>query len=192
MQPDAVRRKRSRCFSQEKWADRTRRNQTQKSGENSKNALRGQNHYLERIGDHVRRAWREHWKKALGRNSRNLQKRAQEHVSETDGDELGRRSGSTREAMGEAIDAILSRGVKLLFVFTMGIEESYNHRSQFAHTFPRAAAHPSLALEFFPKADHTFSHERDRQQLFDAVVRWSTQLTILEASAAAPAVAPRW
>ena len=160
--------------------------------ESWKNALRGQNHYLERIGDHVRRAWREHRNKAIGRNSRNLQKKAQEHVSETDGDELGRRSGSTREAMGEAIDAILARGVKLLFVFTLGIEDHYNHRSQFAHTFPRAAAHPSLALEFFPKADHMFSHERDRQQLFDAVVRWSTQLTIPEAPAAEPAVAPRW
>ena len=38
-QPDGVRRKRSRCFSQEKWSDRARRNQTQKSGENSHAAL---------------------------------------------------------------------------------------------------------------------------------------------------------
>ncbi len=93
--------------------------------------------------------------------------------------------------MGEAIDAILSRGVKPLFVFTMGMEDNYNHRSQFAHTFRRAAAHPSLALEFFPKADHMFSRERDRQQLFDAVLRWSTQLTIPNAPAADPAVAPQ-
>ncbi len=35
-QPDATIRKRSRCFPQEKWSDRARRNQTQKSGENSK------------------------------------------------------------------------------------------------------------------------------------------------------------
>ena len=35
-QPHGVRRKRSRCFSQEKQPDRTRRNHTQKSGENSK------------------------------------------------------------------------------------------------------------------------------------------------------------
>ena len=37
-QPDAVRRKSSRRFSQEKWSDRVRRNQTQKSLENLKTA----------------------------------------------------------------------------------------------------------------------------------------------------------
>jgi len=31
-QPHGVKRKRSRCFSQEKWPDGTRRNHTQKSG----------------------------------------------------------------------------------------------------------------------------------------------------------------
>ncbi len=35
-QPHGVRRKRSRCFLQETWPDRTTRNHTQKSGENSK------------------------------------------------------------------------------------------------------------------------------------------------------------
>ncbi len=43
-QPHGVRRKRSRCFSQEKWSDRARRNQTQKTLENLKTAAR------ERIG----------------------------------------------------------------------------------------------------------------------------------------------
>ena len=93
--------------------------------------------------------------------------------------------------MAKAVDAILSRGVKLLFVFTTGVEDNYNHRSQFAHIFPRAAAHPNLALEFFREADHMFSRECDRQQLFDAILRWSTKLDISEAPAADPPVALR-
>ncbi len=39
-QPDGVRRKRSRRFSQEKWSDEARRNQTQNALENLKTAVR--------------------------------------------------------------------------------------------------------------------------------------------------------
>ncbi len=39
-QPHGVRRKSSRCFSQEKWSDRARRNQTQNALENLKTAVR--------------------------------------------------------------------------------------------------------------------------------------------------------
>ena len=85
---------------------------------------------------------------------------------------LGARPVMPKAHFGELLSGLLGRGVEMLFVYSNGIEEAYNHRSQFAEALPEIAAHPSLATDFFPLADHTFCQPDQQQALIARVVGW--------------------
>jgi hypothetical protein len=84
----------------------------------------------------------------------------------------GVRGNITRERMESELDTLLSRGVQLMFVFTGGVEDDYNHRLQFRLRFPRAAAHPALQTEFIPWSDHTFSTRNAREFVSGYLQNW--------------------
>jgi pimeloyl-ACP methyl ester carboxylesterase len=88
------------------------------------------------------------------------------------GARLGARPEMPKAHFGEVLSGLLGRNVEMLFVFSNGIEESYNHRSQFAEALPKIAAHPRLAIDFFPLADHTFIRPDQQQALIARVVGW--------------------
>ena len=84
----------------------------------------------------------------------------------------GVRPRVSHRTMEAALDTLLARNVALYFVFTAGLEGNYNHRSQFRHRFPRAAAHPALSVDFLPESDHTFSARSARTQVTGLVRDW--------------------
>jgi hypothetical protein len=85
---------------------------------------------------------------------------------------LGTRRVASRERMGAQLATLLDRGVRLLVVFTPGVEANYNHRSQFRTTFPAAAAHASLSFDYLKTADHAFIRREDRSRLVKLIVGW--------------------
>jgi pimeloyl-ACP methyl ester carboxylesterase len=85
---------------------------------------------------------------------------------------LGVRPVLPRNDLGEALKTLLGRRVEMLFVYSGGIGDIYNHRSQFAKALPDFATRPSLTTEFFPLADHTFSHSAQQQALIVRMVEW--------------------
>ena len=74
--------------------------------------------------------------------------------------------------MAGQLETLLGGGVRLLVIFTPGVETNYNHRSLFRTTFPRAAAHPGLSFDYFAEADHIFSRDRERSRLVERVLAW--------------------
>lgn len=82
------------------------------------------------------------------------------------------RTSAPRQLMADQLARLLGRGVRLLIVFTAGMERTYNHRSQFRTTFPKAAAHLSLSFDYFEAADHDFGRCADREMLVETVVNW--------------------
>jgi pimeloyl-ACP methyl ester carboxylesterase len=88
---------------------------------------------------------------------------------------FGSRSVEARERMHAQLLRLLARGVRLHVVFTAGLEENYNHRTQFRTTFPEAARHPRLSYAWFPAADHGFSVRAERSRLLDGIVRWARE-----------------
>jgi hypothetical protein len=84
----------------------------------------------------------------------------------------GVRPRATHQLMQTQLDALLARNVALYFIFTAGVEGNYNHRSQFRHCFPRAAAHPTLRVDFLPESDHTFSARSARAGITGLVRDW--------------------
>jgi len=93
------------------------------------------------------------------------------------GVEIFRRAVRTREEMTRGFQELVGRGVALLQVFTGGLEERYNYRSQFLHSFPGVDFGDRLTLEFFSDADHTFTSFGGQTSLVRAVRRWSVGLS---------------
>lgn len=87
---------------------------------------------------------------------------------------LGIRDAVPRGELQRELTALLARGMRLLFVFSAGLEDNYNHASQFREALPELARHPNLASEFFPRADHTFSNAEQQAALIERVVEWMT------------------
>ena len=78
----------------------------------------------------------------------------------------------TREKLATDVRSMLARGTRLLLVYVGG-DTDYAYRDQF---FEMIWAGPSerLDVSFYPKADHTFFLESDRQVVIERVTRWMT------------------
>jgi pimeloyl-ACP methyl ester carboxylesterase len=74
--------------------------------------------------------------------------------------------------LDRAFRAALERGVRLLGVFTAGMERQHNYREQLLDAFPRIPFGGLLRLEYFSDADHTFSAEAPRTRLIRLIEDW--------------------
>src|SRR5262249_7804041 len=66
------------------------------------------------------------------------------------------------------IDRMLTRGVRMLFVYTGGWSGFVGER-QFDEMFPRLAGRNQVTLRYYEHADHTFLALEDREVLFGDV-----------------------
>jgi len=129
-------------------------------------------HFARRIGR------LESWRNTLlGRNS--LLQRGRRLVRRDDekpqmAESPGIRHASARAAMETSFLHILDRGVPVLVVFTSGMEDNYNHRSQFRETLPAAAGHPLVTYQYYPDADHVFSDLGHRTSVVSLIANWLT------------------
>jgi len=68
--------------------------------------------------------------------------------------------------------ALLARDVRLLFVYTRGVEEYFRDPRQFAWSFGAAARDPRVSFHYWRDCDHTFYAQMPRRRLLDALERW--------------------
>jgi len=135
--------------------------------------FKGWRHTLHHLWGRLRRgafSLRNPMRKVVG-HSRALVKRASGNLYRG-GYVVGGRGAASREHMKQQLDVLLARSVRLHFMFTAGLENNYNHRSQFRTTFPEAARHPSLSWDFYPVRDHAFSSRSARERLVGFTVDW--------------------
>jgi hypothetical protein len=83
--------------------------------------------------------------------------------------EVWKRDIPTRERFASDLAQLVGRDVKLLFVYTSGVDTHYNYRDQFHDMFGYRS---EAAVLFFPRADHLFSRESDRQELYAGIAAW--------------------
>ncbi|MDT8368400.1 MAG: alpha/beta fold hydrolase [Longimicrobiales bacterium] len=81
-------------------------------------------------------------------------------------------SAATREETAAGLDLLLSRGVRLLYVFTGGIRARYNHATQFVDALPEVTLGKGFQLEYLPEADHTFHEREQRRRLTGFLLEW--------------------
>ena len=72
-------------------------------------------------------------------------------------------------------ESFVQRKMALLFVFTGQFQNVYNYREQIIDGFPALRKDAYLGLYYFNRADHTFTREQSREQLFFAMDEWIAQ-----------------
>lgn len=80
-----------------------------------------------------------------------------------------------REQAEREIRDMVQRGMKLLYLYTGGVEDYYNHMSQFGENFPSLSFNrpgASIEVRFNREFDHTYSDLRHRRRMFDDVLAW--------------------
>ncbi|MEO6238620.1 MAG: hypothetical protein ABIQ52_16620 [Vicinamibacterales bacterium] len=82
------------------------------------------------------------------------------------------RESPSRERFASDIATLVSRSVRLLFIFTVVADNHYNYPNQFHDTF---GYRDQIAVEYFWRADHTFSTEGHRASLNTRLVAWVTR-----------------
>jgi len=67
---------------------------------------------------------------------------------------------------------LVERCVRLLYIYTGGVEIYNNYKEQLRDTFFSVPFGDLLELEYYPLAEHTLQHESSRQVVNDRIVKW--------------------
>jgi pimeloyl-ACP methyl ester carboxylesterase len=118
---------------------------------------------------------RRFWEVYLGRKLRKYVALAREQVrAPGEAEEIYTRAYPSPEQLEREYTALIERDVQLLFVFAggFGADQGYNYATQFADVFPAIARDRHVEVEFYPRADHTYSVIADRELLMQRIERW--------------------
>jgi hypothetical protein len=86
-------------------------------------------------------------------------------------DEYARAFPSKMKAQAE-LQGLIERGGSLLFIYTGGVPDYYNYKTQFKDMFNFVEMHDNLQVEYFKEMTHTFSRVDDRTRLMNCVCDW--------------------
>jgi pimeloyl-ACP methyl ester carboxylesterase len=81
-----------------------------------------------------------------------------------------------------AFNAVTTRDVQILCLFSAGLEKQHNYRTQILDALPGAQFGSLLRLEYFADSDHTFSSARNRARMIDLLCDWFATVTFPAAS----------
>ena len=85
------------------------------------------------------------------------------------------RDWPSRQDAIAAVKAMVSREVRMLFVFTGGAYRYFNHAAQLPAALGEAIGSRQVSATYWPDCDHTFYLKRDRVRLQQQVVSWLRQ-----------------
>ncbi len=87
-----------------------------------------------------------------------------------------RRKFPPKETVEAGLRTLAERGVDLLFLFSGGQGDHYNHRSQYESTFASVNFGGRIQVEYYPTADHLFSALEHQRQVDQAIVTWASKV----------------
>ena len=76
-----------------------------------------------------------------------------------------------RAQVRKELHALVEQGTKLLAIYSGGTE-LFNAREQFVEMYGSFGKTTALKVEYFGRADHTFSRVADRRQMIERVATW--------------------
>lgn len=80
-----------------------------------------------------------------------------------------RRRFPPRAEVQAGLRALVGRGVELLFLFSGGQPDHYNHQGQYRRSFPQVDFQNRLQVEYMGEADHLFS-ALEHQRIVDGLI----------------------
>lgn len=88
----------------------------------------------------------------------------------------GRFGGPTLAEFAAAIQQLLGRGMRLLFVYSGGDLDSYNYEGQFADVFGRWDIPGRVDYLYLPDVDHSVTQPKAQQRVVQIVLDWVGQV----------------
>jgi pimeloyl-ACP methyl ester carboxylesterase len=120
-------------------------------------------HYRSRVFDLKR--WASFFRRALAGEPRG-------EPPPRDGVVVDENAHLPRARFGEMLQTLVSRKIRMLFVYTGLGPQSLNHPSQLKEAFPRIDFDQTATVRFYPHCDHTFQLPGDRERLLDDIEAW--------------------
>lgn len=80
-----------------------------------------------------------------------------------------------RNKIEKDIQKLLSNEVKLLWIYTGGVDEYYNYKEQFFDMFPKLKVMFGNSVEFLKNADHVYTNRKDREEAISITTKWIKQ-----------------
>ncbi|MBS2032789.1 MAG: alpha/beta hydrolase [Deltaproteobacteria bacterium] len=90
--------------------------------------------------------------------------------------DLYSRSYPSRETCEHDLNQMASRGARLLFAFTGGAQQSFNHLGQLGEMFPSLRERVGVDELFLPECDHLFGRVDDRERIVAALAGWVARI----------------
>ena len=97
----------------------------------------------------------------------------------------------SREEYTGRIQALVDDGVELLFAYSGGEPERFNHRGQFRGMFGGYAFVDKVAFTYLEISDHLVTRREAQRSFTDMVVQWLEQRVLVAPPPAPPASPPR-
>lgn len=94
-----------------------------------------------------------------------------------------------RRAVRRDLEQLVARGVRLLYVYSGGLEGYYNYREQFRDMFRGMDFGSRVNVDYLPDVDHTYILASDRCRLIGIVAAWLQENDESESARPAPAAA---
>ncbi|GJM28801.1 MAG: hypothetical protein DHS20C17_14360 [Cyclobacteriaceae bacterium] len=70
------------------------------------------------------------------------------------------------------LKSLLSREVKLLYIYTAGMSDKFNGAKQFNEMFPKIDSKNLITLKYLPRMGHVQIFEEDRKEICGAISNW--------------------
>lgn len=99
----------------------------------------------------------------------------QEEANVSGGAAVFRRERPPKEGLERELRRLVRREVRMLQIFTGGLEELCTYRGQFRDAFRSVDFRGLLREEFFAGADHTFTSLEEQRSLEETVVGWAQE-----------------
>lgn len=83
-----------------------------------------------------------------------------------------RRPFGEKAEVERTLQALVDRGMEMLYIYTGGVESYYNYAGQFFDMFKGLNPRGRIEEAYFPNADHTYTFAEDRERMFARVIEW--------------------
>ena len=72
----------------------------------------------------------------------------------------------------DILKSLVVRNTKLLYIYTLGMSDKFNHSSQFFSMYPKLNSTKMITIKYLPEMSHIQIFEQDRRKMVNLIKEW--------------------
>jgi len=119
-----------------------------------------------------------HWRRYLRRFARSRSSKTAYSPNNTNASDFnamvddGDLTRKSQQEIGNILEQLLTRGLRMRFVYTGGVSHFYNYAKQFEQTFAFVKNNSKISSLYYPEADHLLMLESHRHKFVNDACEW--------------------